>query len=161
MAPGEPITPDGLTPLFNNLTVNSNSQSAQSFLPTGYICAHCRTYNPIPLFAHLVPPIPSPPPSGAPSASTERPVIARNAAETMPAPVTPRMPATPLRAPKKTRWYVVFKGTETGVFDNWPQVRGFTERISGAVHQSYPTRAAADTAFADAKEAGQVEVLPA
>ena len=46
------------------------------------------------------------------------------------------------------KYYVVWKGAQTGVFDNWPTVQGLTAGRADAQFMGFPSKAEAETAFA-------------
>lgn len=46
------------------------------------------------------------------------------------------------------KYYVVWAGRETGVFDNWPHTKRLVDGFAGARYKSFPTKAEADAAFA-------------
>lgn len=45
------------------------------------------------------------------------------------------------------KYYVVWAGRETGVFDNWPYTKRLVDGFAGARYKSFPTKAEADAAF--------------
>ncbi|MDR3218606.1 MAG: ribonuclease H family protein [Dysgonamonadaceae bacterium] len=47
----------------------------------------------------------------------------------------------------KKKWYVVWKGLETGVFDSWPDCKKQTEGFEGALYKSFDTREDAMAAY--------------
>lgn len=47
----------------------------------------------------------------------------------------------------KKKWYVVWKGLETGVFDSWPDCKKQTEGFEGALYKSFDTRDDAMAAY--------------
>ena len=49
----------------------------------------------------------------------------------------------------KKKFYVVWKGHYTGVFDSWPLCQEFTRGYPNAKYKSFETRAAADAAYRD------------
>ncbi len=49
---------------------------------------------------------------------------------------------------KKTKFYVVWAGRKTGVFDNWAACKAQVDGFAGAKYKSYQTRAMAEAAFA-------------
>ncbi|KAF9528458.1 hypothetical protein CPB83DRAFT_854185 [Crepidotus variabilis] len=59
----------------------------------------------------------------------------------------------------KKKWYVVTVGREIGVFDNWLETGGHINGVPDALQQSFPTREAADRAFADAVVRGKTRVV--
>ena len=48
---------------------------------------------------------------------------------------------------KKPKFYVVWKGRQTGVFNTWDDCKAQTNGFEGAVFKSFPTRALAEEAF--------------
>jgi ribonuclease HI len=48
---------------------------------------------------------------------------------------------------KKPKFYVVWKGRKTGVFDSWDECKAQTDGFDGAVFKSFLSREAAETAF--------------
>jgi len=46
------------------------------------------------------------------------------------------------------KYYVVWKGAETGVFDNWPQVQALVSGRADAQYMGFESKAKADAAFA-------------
>lgn len=50
---------------------------------------------------------------------------------------------------KKKKYYVVWKGTEPGVYNNWTDCLLRTKGVSDALYKSFPTRAEAERAFAE------------
>ena len=53
---------------------------------------------------------------------------------------------------KKKKYYVVWKGTEPGVYDNWTDCLLRTKGVSGARYKSFPTREEAERAFAESPD---------
>lgn len=53
---------------------------------------------------------------------------------------------------KKKKYYVVWKGTEPGVYDNWTDCLLRTKGVSGARYKSFPTREAAERAFSESPD---------
>ncbi len=51
-------------------------------------------------------------------------------------------------ATQAKKYYVVWKGRETGIFDSWEACRAQTEGFEGAQYKSFPTENAAKMAFA-------------
>lgn len=49
----------------------------------------------------------------------------------------------------KKKYYVVWKGKRTGVFESWDQVKSLIQGYAGAKYKSFPTRQAAELAFRD------------
>jgi ribonuclease HI len=45
------------------------------------------------------------------------------------------------------KFYVVWRGEKTGVFDDWPTTLALVDGFAGAQYKSFPTRAEADAAF--------------
>ncbi len=45
------------------------------------------------------------------------------------------------------KYYVVWAGRETGVFDNWPYTKSLVDGFTGARYKSFPSKAEADAAF--------------
>jgi len=45
------------------------------------------------------------------------------------------------------KFYVVWRGTKTGVFDDWPTTLALVDGFSGAQYKSFPTRSEAEAAF--------------
>ncbi len=50
---------------------------------------------------------------------------------------------------KKQKYYVVWAGNETGVFDSWAECQLQIKGYPGARYKSFPTRAAAEAAYHD------------
>lgn len=48
---------------------------------------------------------------------------------------------------KKNRFYVVWKGRKTGVFDSWELCKAQIDKFPGALHKSFSTQALAEAAF--------------
>lgn len=48
----------------------------------------------------------------------------------------------------KQKFYVVWQGRATGVFDTWDECKAQVDGFEGARYKSFPTREAAETAFA-------------
>lgn len=48
---------------------------------------------------------------------------------------------------KKTKYYVVFKGYKTGIFDNWDDCKKQVSGFSGALHKSFDSEEEAKNAF--------------
>ena len=46
------------------------------------------------------------------------------------------------------KYYVVWAGRETGVFDNWPYTKSLVDGFTGARYKSFPSKAEAEAAFA-------------
>lgn len=53
---------------------------------------------------------------------------------------------------KKPKYYVVWKGRETGVFTSWDDCKAQTNGFDGAVFKSFGTRALAEEAFRNSSE---------
>ena len=53
---------------------------------------------------------------------------------------------------KKKKYYVVWKGAEPGVYDNWTDCLLRTKGISGARYKSFPAREEAERAFAESPD---------
>ena len=51
-------------------------------------------------------------------------------------------------AKPKPKYYVVWKGKETGVFDSWDKCKRNIQGFTGAVYKSFKTKEAAEKAFA-------------
>lgn len=49
----------------------------------------------------------------------------------------------------KPKFYVVWKGRQTGVFENWEDCKAQTDKFPKAVYKSFKTRQLADQAFKD------------
>lgn len=47
----------------------------------------------------------------------------------------------------KRKYYVVWKGRETGIFDNWDQCKASIDKFEGAQYKSFPTEAQAQAAL--------------
>ncbi len=47
------------------------------------------------------------------------------------------------------KYYVIWKGGQTGIFDNWPQVQQLTAGRADAQYMGFPSKAEAEAAFAD------------
>jgi ATP-dependent DNA helicase PIF1 len=52
-----------------------------------------------------------------------------------------------MKSRKKPKTYVVFKGRNPGVYSSWPECEAQVKGYSGAVHKSYTTEEAANTAW--------------
>lgn len=50
-------------------------------------------------------------------------------------------------AKSKPKYYVVWKGKETGIFDSWDKCKKQIDGFTGAQYKSFKTRQAAETAF--------------
>ena len=50
---------------------------------------------------------------------------------------------------KKPKFYVVWKGRETGVFSSWEDCKAQTNGFDGAVFKSFESKALAEQAFHD------------
>jgi ribonuclease HI len=50
----------------------------------------------------------------------------------------------------KQKFYVVWAGKKTGIFNNWPEVQKSVIGFKGAKHKSFPTLAEAEAAFSNA-----------
>ncbi|KAM6491451.1 hypothetical protein JOM56_013020 [Amanita muscaria] len=61
-------------------------------------------------------------------------------------------------ARKKAKWYVVYVGRRTGVFDNWPYAQRLTSGVPGNCHVSFVSKDEAIAAYNSMKEAGLVSV---
>ncbi|NMH26404.1 RNase H1/viroplasmin domain-containing protein [Flavobacterium solisilvae] len=48
---------------------------------------------------------------------------------------------------KKPKYYVVWKGRETGIFNSWEDCKAQTNGFDGAVFKSFETKALAEEAF--------------
>ena len=51
--------------------------------------------------------------------------------------------------PKQKKYYVVWQGRETGVFDSWAACRAAVDGVEGARYKSFPDEAMAKKAFLD------------
>ena len=49
----------------------------------------------------------------------------------------------------KSKYYVVWKGTEPGVYDNWTDCLRRTKGFEGAQYKSFATRKEAERAFSE------------
>ena len=47
----------------------------------------------------------------------------------------------------KSRFYVVWKGNQTGIFSDWESCRKQIEGFKGAQYKSFPDRTSAENAF--------------
>jgi ribonuclease HI len=47
----------------------------------------------------------------------------------------------------KPKYYVVWKGRQTGIFESWPECEKQTRGVEGAKFKSFPTKAEAEQAF--------------
>jgi len=47
------------------------------------------------------------------------------------------------------KYYVVWVGRKTGVFDNWPTAQASVDQFAGAKYKAFPSRAEAEQAFRD------------
>lgn len=64
---------------------------------------------------------------------------------------------------KKPKFYVVWKGRQTGVFNTWDECKAQTNGFEGAVFKSFPTRTLAEEAFkSDSEEfvGKQKKIIP-
>ena len=50
------------------------------------------------------------------------------------------------------KWYVVWVGRSTGVFDNWPETQSYVNGFAGARYKSFKYKALAIHAFIDGWE---------
>lgn len=50
-------------------------------------------------------------------------------------------------AKPKPKYYVVWKGKETGIFDSWDKCKRQIDGFTGAQYKSFPTKQAAETAY--------------
>src|SRR5690349_57456 len=50
-------------------------------------------------------------------------------------------------APMAKKFYVVWRGVKTGVFDDWPTALALVDGFPGAQYKSFPTLAEAEAAF--------------
>jgi len=50
-------------------------------------------------------------------------------------------------AKQKQKFYVVWKGTQTGVFDNWDECSKQIHGLHDAIYKSFKTRAVMEAAF--------------
>ena len=57
-------------------------------------------------------------------------------------------PGAKLSQPKKPKFYVVWEGRRPGVYTTWAEASEQIHGYAGAIHRAYPTRAAAEAAFA-------------
>ena len=46
------------------------------------------------------------------------------------------------------KYYVVLKGTRTGIFDSWPQAKAQIDGRSDAQYMGFPSKESAELAFA-------------
>jgi len=53
------------------------------------------------------------------------------------------------------KFYVVWAGRETGVFDNWTHTKSLVDKFPQARYKSFPSKAEAQAAFASGKPAGR------
>lgn len=51
------------------------------------------------------------------------------------------------------KYYVVWTGRSTGIFDNWPAALASVDQFAGAKYKSFPTRAEAEQAFREGASA--------
>lgn len=56
----------------------------------------------------------------------------------------------------KKKWYVVWKGREPGIYDNWPEAEAQVKGFPGAIHKSFESKAEAECALIESA----VENLP-
>lgn len=56
----------------------------------------------------------------------------------------------------KQKFYVVWAGRQTGVFDNWPEVQSSVTRFPGGRQKSFPTLAEAEAAWAKSQAMASV-----
>jgi ribonuclease HI len=61
----------------------------------------------------------------------------------------------------KQKFYVVWAGKNTGIFNNWPEVQKSVIGYKGAKHKSFPTLAEAEAAFSKAPEQTRALSSPA
>ena len=61
----------------------------------------------------------------------------------------------------KQKFYVVWTGKNTGIFNNWPEVQKSVIGYKGATHKSFPTLAEAEAAFSKSPEETRVSSSPA
>jgi ribonuclease HI len=47
------------------------------------------------------------------------------------------------------KYYVVWNGRKTGIFDNWPSTLASVDKFTGAKYKAFPSRAEAEQAFRD------------
>jgi ribonuclease HI len=52
---------------------------------------------------------------------------------------------------KKRKWYVVWKGTKTGIFDTWDECKLLVNGVEGAAYKSFESKAEAEAAFGQGK----------
>ena len=55
------------------------------------------------------------------------------------------------------KWYVVFQGRHTGVFDSWDECKEYVESYPGAKYKSYPTQE--DAIMAYRKEGNDADII--
>ena len=53
---------------------------------------------------------------------------------------------------KKQKYYVVWQGHETGIFDTWAECKALVEGYPGPVYKSFASREEAETAYAEGPE---------
>lgn len=61
----------------------------------------------------------------------------------------------------KQKFYVVWAGKNTGIFNNWPEVQKSVIGHKGAKHKSFPTLAEAEAAFSEPPERAKPSSSPA
>ncbi|KAH9478093.1 hypothetical protein JR316_0010331 [Psilocybe cubensis] len=58
------------------------------------------------------------------------------------------------------RWYVVFAGTNVGVFDDWSTVQRYTSGVSHSCYKKYSKKEDAEKAYKDSVTRSEVRILP-
>ncbi|KZP06671.1 hypothetical protein FIBSPDRAFT_966228, partial [Athelia psychrophila] len=67
------------------------------------------------------------------------------------------VPPSPVTPGRKT--YVVFAGTEPGIYEEWPFVKGLVNKVSHNIYKGYKTRLQAERAWVLANALGSVRIL--
>ncbi|KAF8483376.1 hypothetical protein DFH94DRAFT_679922 [Russula ochroleuca] len=77
----------------------------------------------------------------------------------LPPPSTPPFFSLFTTSTMPQKFYIVFVGKCTGIFDDWPLVSSITSGVSGNCHKSYRTYNEAVNAYRDLKARGLVRVV--
>ena len=103
-----------------------------------------------------------PPANAAPAPAapaTPAPAAPANAAPAAPAIAAPAAPANAAPVATSGPYYAVFRGRRVGVFQGWHRVSGLVTGVSGASYVRLGSREAAEAAFSDAEDEGNVAVV--
>lgn len=58
------------------------------------------------------------------------------------------------------KYYVVWKGRQTGIFTSWAECKAQVDKFAGAKYKSFPTQEEAESAFGNQRAGGKVTAKP-